>query len=294
MSSFILNTVTALGLAGLYFLLASGLSLIFGLMSVLNLAHGAFFAAGGYAAWFVMDSIEALSPGPRFALAVLAAAAVGAVAGALVELGLIRKLYGKHTEQILLTIGLGTAAVAMMGGWFTFDPRLLAQPAWFVETTEIMGANIPNNRLLILGVAIALFAGLMMFLTRTKHGLIIRAGVENPSMVRALGIDVARSFTLVFSIGGLLAGIGGALGAVYFNGISPSLGTAQLIFAFIVVVIGGLGSIPGTALASVLVALTQVYVNNYGATGMGSISVVILLAAVLLIRPQGLLGRVQP
>lgn len=294
MSSFILNTVTALGLAGLYFLLASGLSLIFGLMSVLNLAHGAFFAAGGYAAWFVMDSIEALSPGPRFALAVLAAAVVGAVAGALVELGLIRKLYGKHTEQILLTIGLGTAAVAMMGGWFTFDPRLLAQPAWFVETTEILGANIPNNRLLILGVAIALFAGLMVFLTRTKHGLIIRAGVENPSMVRALGIDVARSFTLVFSIGGLLAGIGGALGAVYFNGISPSLGTAQLIFAFIVVVIGGLGSIPGTALASVLVALTQVYVNNYGATGMGSISVVILLAAVLLIRPQGLLGRVQP
>jgi branched-chain amino acid transport system permease protein len=294
MSSFVLNTVTALGLAGLYFLLASGLSLIFGLMSVLNLAHGAFFAAGGYAAWFVMDSLEALSPGPRFVVAVLAAAAVGAVAGAIVELGLIRKLYGKHTEQILLTIGLGTAAVAMMGGWFSFDPRLLAQPAWFVDTTEILGANIPNNRLLILAVAIALFAGLMVFLNRTKHGLIIRAGVENPSMVRALGIDVARSFTLVFSIGGLLAGIGGALGAVYFNGISPSLGTAQLIFAFIVVVIGGLGSIPGTALASVLVALTQVFVNNYGATGMGSISVVVLLAAVLLVRPQGLLGRVQP
>lgn len=294
MSSFVLNAVSALGLAGLYFLLASGLSLIFGLMSVLNLAHGAFFAAGGYAAWFVMDSFEFLSPGLRFVVAVLAAAAVGALAGALVELGLIRKLYGKHTEQILLTIGLGTAAVAMMGGWFTFDPRLLAQPAWFLDTTEILGANIPNNRLLILGVAIVLFAGLMAFLNRTKHGLIIRAGVENPSMVRALGIDVARSFTLVFSIGGLLAGIGGALGAVYFNGISPSLGTAQLIFAFIVVVIGGLGSVPGTALASVLVALTQVFVNNYGATGMGSISVVVLLAAVLLVRPQGLLGRVQP
>lgn len=294
MSSFVLNTVTALGLAGLYFLLASGLSLIFGLMSVLNLAHGAFFAAGGYAAWFVMDSFEALSPGPRFVVAVLAAAAVGALAGAVVELGLIRKLYGKHTEQILLTIGLGTAAVAMMGGWFTFDPRLLVQPVWFVDTTQILGANIPNNRLLILAVAIVLFAGLMVFLNRTKHGLIIRAGVENPAMVRALGIDVARSFTLVFSIGGLLAGIGGALGAVYFNGISPSLGTAQLIFAFIVVVIGGLGSIPGTALASVLVALTQVFVNNYGATGMGSISVVVLLAAVLLVRPQGLLGRVQP
>jgi branched-chain amino acid transport system permease protein len=293
MSSFVLLTISALGLAGLYFLLASGLSLIFGLMSVLNLAHGAFFAAGGYAAWFVMDSLDALSPGPRFVVAVLASAAVGAVAGAVVELGLIRKLYGKHTEQILLTIGLGTAAVALMGGWFTFDPRLLAQPAWFGNTTAILGANVPNNRLLILGVAILLFAGLMVFLTRTKHGLIIRAGVENPAMVRALGIDVSRSFTLVFSIGGLLAGVGGALGAVFFNGINPGLGTAQLIFAFIVVVIGGLGSIPGTAVASVLVALTQVYVNNYGATGMGSISVVVLLAAILLIRPQGLLGKVQ-
>jgi len=293
MSSFVLLTISALGLAGLYFLLASGLSLIFGLMSVLNLAHGAFFAVGGYAAWFVMDSLDALSPGPRFVVAVLASAAVGAVAGAVVELGLIRKLYGKHTEQILLTIGLGTAAVALMGGWFTFDPRLLAQPAWFGNTTAILGANVPNNRLLILGVAILLFAGLMVFLTRTKHGLIIRAGVENPAMVRALGIDVSRSFTLVFSIGGLLAGVGGALGAVFFNGINPGLGTAQLIFAFIVVVIGGLGSIPGTAVASVLVALTQVYVNNYGATGMGSISVVVLLAAILLIRPQGLLGKVQ-
>ena len=294
MSSFVLFTISGLGLAGLYFLLASGLSLIFGLMSVLNLAHGAFFAAGGYAAWFVMDSFDSVSPGLRFLIAVIAAALVGAAAGAVVERGLIRKLYGRHTEQILLTIGLGTAAVALMGGWFTYDPRLLEQPRWFVDTTEIAGANIPNNRLLILAVAIVLFIALMTFLTRTKHGLIIRAGVENPLMVRALGIDVARSFTIVFALGGLLAGIGGALGAVFFNGISPALGTTQLIFAFIVVVIGGLGSIPGTALASVLVALTQVYVNNYGASGMGSISVVILLAAVLLIRPQGLLGRVQP
>jgi len=112
--------------------------------------------------------------------------------------------------------------------------------------------------------------------------------------VQALGIDVARSFTIVFALGGALAGVGGALGAVYFNGISPSLGTAQLIFAFIVVVIGGLGSVPGTALAAALVALTQVYVNNYVATGLGSISVVILLALVLLIRPQGLLGKAAP
>lgn len=294
MSSFVLYTVTGLGLGGLYFLLASGLSLIFGLMSVLNLAHGAFFAAGGYAAWWVMDTLTTVPPGPRFLLAVLGAAVVGTAAGAVVEMGLVRRLYGRHVEQILLTIGLGMAAVALMGGWFSYDPRLMTQPDWFVSTTRLAGANIPNNRLLILGVAVAMLAGLMLFLARTRHGLIIRAGVENPSMVRALGIDVSRSFTIVFALGGLMAGVGGALGAVYFNGINPGLGTTQLIFAFIVVVIGGLGSVPGTALAAVVVALTQVYVNNYLATGMGSISVVILLAVVLLVRPQGLLGRAQP
>ncbi|HLT96391.1 MAG TPA: branched-chain amino acid ABC transporter permease [Acidimicrobiia bacterium] len=294
MSSFVLYTITGLGLAGLYFLLASGLSLIFGLMSVLNLAHGAFFAAGGFAAWWVMDALTVLPPGLRFVVAVVLAGLVGMVAGALVERGLIRHLYGRHVEQILLTIGLGMAAVALMGGWFSYDPRLLSQPAWFTDTTVIAGANVPNSRLLILGVAAVLLVGLMLFLARTRHGLIIRAGVENPNMVRALGIDVDRSFTIVFALGGLLAGVGGALAGVYFNGISPNLGTTQLIFAFIVVVIGGLGSVPGTALAAVLVALTQVYVNNYLSTGVGSISVVGLLALVLLIRPQGLLGKAAP
>lgn len=294
MSSFILYTVTGLGLAGLYFLLASGLSLIFGLMSVLNLAHGAFFAAGGFAAWWVMDAFVVLPAGLRFIVAVIAAGLVGTVAGGLMERGLIRHLYGRHVEQILLTIGLGMAAVALMGAWFSYDPRLLTQPNWFLQTTRFAGANIPNNRLLILMVAAALLVGLMVFLNRTRHGLIIRAGVENSAMVQALGIDVSRSFTIVFALGGLLAGVGGALGAVYFNGISPSLGTTQLIFAFIVVVIGGLGSVPGTALAAVLVSLTQVYVNNYLTTGLGSISVVMLLALVLLVRPQGLLGKVAP
>lgn len=291
MSSFVLNTASGLGLAGLYFLLASGLSLIFGLMNVLNLAHGAFFAIGGYAGWVVMDSLDGVPLGLRFVIAVLVAGLSGAIVGVAVERGLIRKLYGLHVEQILLTIGLGTALVALLGGWFTYDPRLMEQPAWFGQTTSLLGANIPNNRLLVLAVAVVALVSLLSFLRRTRHGLIIRAGVENPGMVRALGVDVDRSFTIVFAIGGMLAGMGGSLATVYFNGISPSLGTTQLIFAFIVVVIGGLGSVPGTAVSAVLVALTQVYVNNYVGTGLGSISVVVLLAVVLLVRPQGLLGR---
>ncbi len=293
MSTFVLIAVTSLGLAGLYFLLAAGLSLIFGLMDVLNLAHGAFFGVGGYAGWYTMTELTVVeSLGLRFALAVVVAALVGTVVGAVVERLLIARNYGNHLSQILITIGLSFAMVSMLGGVFGFDQRPMPQPRWFTGTVELLGARIPNNRLLILAVAVLLLVGLLAFLRFTRHGLIIRAGVENRSMVEALGIDVGRSFTLVFAIGGLLAAVGGALGAVYFNGISPGLGTGQLIFGIIVVVIGGLGSIGGTAVAAVLVALTQQFVNYYVVIGLGDIAVVALLAVVLLVRPQGLLGKV--
>lgn len=293
MSTFVLIFVTSLGLAGLYFLLAAGLSLIFGLMDVLNLAHGAFFGIGGYAAWWTMENATFVGPLTlRFIVAVLAAAAVGIGVGAIVEKVLIARNYGNHLSQILITIGLSFVIVALLGGIFTYEPKYIVQPDWFVGTVDLFGAHIPNNRLLILGVAVVLFVGLMSFLRFTRHGLIIRAGVENRDMVSALGIDVGRSFTLVFAIGGLLAAVGGALGAVYFNGVTPALGTTQLIFGIIVVVIGGLGSIGGTAVAAVLVALAQQFVNYYVATGLGDIAVVALLAVVLLVRPQGLLGRV--
>ena len=293
MSTFVLIAVTALGLAGLYFLLAAGLSLIFGLMDVLNLAHGAFFGVGGYAGWFAMTRLTIVeSLGVRFALAVLVAALVGTLVGAVVERLLIARNYGNHLSQILITIGLSFAMVSLLGGIFSFDQRPMPQPRWFTGTVELLGARIPNNRLLILAVAVVLLVGLLAFLRYTRHGLIIRAGVENRDMVEALGIDVGRSFTLVFAIGGLLAAVGGALGAVYFNGISPGLGSGQLIFGIIVVVIGGLGSIGGTAVAAVLVALTQQFVNYYVIIGLGDIAVVALLAVVLLVRPQGLLGKV--
>lgn len=293
MSTVVLLVVTGLGLAGLYFLLAAGLSLIFGLMDVLNLAHGALFGLGGYAAWVVMDKGGAVSNlGLRFGLAVLGAAAVGLVTGGLVERLLVARSYGNHLGQVLLTIGLGFALVALLGGVFSYDPKPMPQPAWFGRTTALLGARIPNSRLLILAVAAVLLVALLLFLAKTRHGLVIRAGVENRQMVEALGIDVGRSFTLVFALGGLLAAVGGALGAVYFNGISPSLGTSQLIFAFIVVVIGGLGSVLGTAVAAVLVALVQQLVNFYVGSGIGDLAVVGLLALVLLTRPQGLLGAV--
>lgn len=290
---FVLLTVTGLGLAGVYFLIASGLSLIFGLMDVLNLAHGLFFTAGGYATWWIMTSFEVIGPLlPRFLVALLGAAVVGLGLGWAVERLFVRRFYGDHVTQILITLGLSLAGVALVGGWFSYDPRTFPLPDVFGEVVLIAGARIPVSRLIILGVSVALLLGLLVFLRRTRHGLVIRAGVENRSMVRAMGIDVARSFTLVFAVGGLLAAVGGALGAVFFAGVTPELGLNVLIFAFIVVVIGGLGSVEGTALAAAGVGLIQQYVNYFAGAGVGDLTVVVLLAATLLLRPQGLLGEV--
>ncbi len=288
----VLLGVTGLGLAGLYFLIASGLSLIFGLMDVLNLAHGVFFTVGGYAAWLVMTELEMVGPvGLRFAVAAVVAAGVGFGAGALIERGFIRRFYGDHVTQVLITAGISLAGVALIGGWFSYDPRTFPVPAIFDDVVVLAGARVPVSRLLTVAVSAVLLVGLLAFLKRTRHGLIIRAGVENRAMVSALGIDVQRSFTLVFAIGGLLAAIGGVLGAVFFAGVTPEAGLNTLIFAFIVVVIGGLGSVAGTALAAVVVGLTQQFVNFSAGAGVGDLTVVALLAVTLLARPQGLLGK---
>ncbi|HKH08035.1 MAG TPA: branched-chain amino acid ABC transporter permease, partial [Agromyces sp.] len=144
---------------------------------------------------------------------------------------------------------------------------------------------------LLIGAALIVLFGLLAFLKYTRIGLVIRAGVEDRAMVTALGIDVRRSFTIVFAIGGAAAGLGGVLASVYYGYVSAHLGSVLLIFAFIVTVIGGLGSLTGAAIASVLVAVLQQFANFYLA-GTGDFVVVIALAAVLLIRPRGLMGKV--
>jgi branched-chain amino acid transport system permease protein len=162
------------------------------------------------------------------------------------------------------------------------------------DTTEILGAPIPNDRFVEIAVAALVLVGLHAFLRYTRFGLIIRAGVENRAMVTALGVDVRRAFTLVFAIGGVLAALAGVLSGVYFGSIDPSRGTSLLIFAFIVVVIGGLGSIGGSAAAAVIVGLVQQYANFYASSGLGDLAVVLLLAITLLIRPGGLAGKWVP
>ena len=280
----------------MYFLVASGLSLIYGLMGVLNFAHGVFLTLGAYAAWEVAGRLPHSPAG--FPVTALVAALAGAAVAALTELLLIRPLYGRPLAQILITIGLDLALVGLLLGMFGSNSRAIAVPSWVSGVTAIGSVRIPDGDFVALGTGLAVLGVLSWFLRRTRYGIIIRAGAENRDMVRALGIDVGRAFTLVFTVGGAAAGLAGLLNSVVFSGslVDPGQGDQLLIFAFIVVVIGGLGSIAGSAAAAVLVGLVQVYVGFYAGSGaglaqLGNMSVVLLLAVVLLVRPRGLLGR---
>ena len=289
MDTLVLLLITGLGLGALYFLVASGLSLIYGLMGVLNFAHGAFLTIAAFLGW---EAGRRISDGTWTGLAIsaLVGILVGATVAVLTEVLVIRRLYERHIEQALVTVGISLAAVALFEGIWGTDPIYTDRPEWLTQTTEILGARIPNDRFLLIACAALELGGIVVFLRRTRYGLIIRAGVENRHMVTALGIDVRRSFTLVFAIGGAAAGLGGVLASVYYGYVSAHLGSVLLIFAFIVTVIGGLGSLTGAAIASVLVAVLQQFANFY-LGGTGDLVVVVLLAAVLLIRPRGLLGK---
>lgn len=291
MSDLLLLAVTGLGLGALYFLAASGLSLIYGLMGVLNFAHGAFMMAGSYAGWLTMTKLPGdVSVGLRLGVAVLVALLVGAVIGVIVEMVLIRPLYRHHIQQVLVTVGLSLAAVAAVQGIWGADARPIERPEWMRGTMVIAGARLPNDRFLFVVVAAAVFLGLLALLRFTRLGLIIRAGVENRTMVEALGINVHRTFTIVFAMGGAAAALAGILYSQYAGSVSPAQGGSLLIFAFIVVVIGGMGSLVGTAVAAMAVGLVQQLANYYAASGVGDLSVVMLLALVLLLRPASMKG----
>jgi branched-chain amino acid transport system permease protein len=289
MSTLILTLIIGLGLGALYFLVASGLSLIYGLMHVLNFAHGAFLTLSAFVGWAVAQAIGVTSWG-GFLLSILVGAVVGALFAAVTELLLIRPLYERHIEPVLVTVGLSFAAVALFEGIWGTDPITIAGPPWLSLTTSVLGASIPNKYWVLIIAAGLVLAGLVLFLKKTRYGMIIRAGVENRAMVTALGIDVRRSFTLVFAIGGAAAGIGGVLAMHALTYVSAHMGSTLLIFAFIVTVVGGLGSLTGAAIASVLVAVMQQVANTY-LGGTGDFIVVILLAVVLLVRPAGLMGK---
>ncbi|NEA49331.1 branched-chain amino acid ABC transporter permease [Streptomyces sp. SID10815] len=293
MSTVVLLTLTGLGLGALYFLVASGLSLIFGLMDVLNFAHGALMSIGAYGTWWAASGQlpGAGFGGAGFVLAVVFGTTVGTLAAILLELAVIRPLYTRPREQILATVGVGLAVPALLSAIWGADARPFPGPHALSGTFALLGAEVPLNRLVLIAAALVVLVALKLFLGRTRHGLVVRAGVEDRAMVTALGIDVRKAFTLVFAIGGAAAALGGAIGGLYFGSVDPEQGTSLLIFAFVVVVMGGMGSLTGAALASVAVGLVQQFANYYTSAGLGDLAVVVLLAALLLVRPRGLTGR---
>ncbi len=271
-----------LTLGMIWFLIASGLSLIFGLMDVLNFAHGAFYMLGAYVALTIYVHTGS------FIVAIIGGAVFGAVLGAVIEALAIRPLYGRPTFQILMTLGLilvfdeGVQAI-----WGPY-PLVFPMPAVLTGTLNLLDRPFPTYRVFIIVMGLLIWLALHLFLTRTRLGITVRAGVENREMVQALGVNIKLIFTLVFALGGLLAALGGAI-AGPFEGAHPLLAAENLLPAFIVVVVGGLGSFNGSAIAAILVGLCQSFVAYYE-PGLALAVNVGLMALVLMIKPEGLMG----
>jgi branched-chain amino acid transport system permease protein len=292
MSTFLLILITGVGLGALYFLVASGLSLIYGLMGVLNFAHGAFLTIGAFTGLWISTKVFPNPTTWTFVAAMIAGGIAAGLFALLMEQLVINRLYNRHIDQALVTVGVGLVVTALLAGWFGSDARLFPTPLWFMKAVTIGEAIIPIDRFVYIGVATILLIAMLSILRFTRIGLIIRAGVENRSMVSALGINVRLAFSTVFFIGGFAAGVGGVLISVFSYGVSPQMGGSWLIYGFIVVVVGGMGSITGSAIAAMLIGVTNQFANYY-LTGLGDFVVVIILAAVLLTKPSGLLGKVN-
>ena len=293
-STWLTLTIAGLAMGMMIFAMASGLTLVFGLMDVLNFGHGAFIAAGSYlalvglaplAAWTQADSL-ALNLLALLPAALFAALLSGAI-GAAFERVLVRPVYGRHLEQILITMGGLIVAEQML--YALFGPQLIPLPLPSALRGSIVfaGAAVEKYRLLAVCVGLAIFAGLQLVLTRTKIGLLIRAGVEKREMVEALGYRIRRLFVGVFMAGSALAGLGGMMWALYREQVHASVGGEMMVLVFIVIIIGGLGSVGGCFIGAILVALVANYAG-FLLPKLALISTIGLMVAVLAWRPRGL------
>ena len=279
-----LQLFTGLALGAVYVLLSIGLSLIFGMLTVVNFAHGAFYMLGAYA------GLYALSLGASFwAALVIVPLAVGLV-GLAVERVLIRPLYGRGIDYpLLLTFGLGYVMVELVRIAFGRTGYPFDTPELLQGAVDIWVGYFPLYRLFVIAVTVVVLAALWLFLERTSFGLIIRAGARDPQIVRILGVDVSRVWLIVFGIGTAIAAVAGLLAAP-LQGVTPEMGSTILAEAFVVTVVGGMGSLLGAVIAGMLVGVV-VSMTSLFAPEMAKLSIFALMAVVLLIRPQGLFGR---
>ncbi|KAB2912634.1 MAG: branched-chain amino acid ABC transporter permease [Hyphomicrobiaceae bacterium] len=263
---------------------ALGFTIIFGMLGVVNFAHGALFMVGAYAGVAV-----AMQTGSFWWALLVAPIAVGAI-GLLIERLLIRPLYSRPPDDpILLTFGLGYVLVEGVRIVFGNDGIPFSTPSALVGVVNLGIGYFPIYRLFVIGVVAFILLLLWLGLEKTRFGLIVRAGARDPQIMRVLGVDMRRLWFLVFGLGIGLTALGGVLAAPMRN-VSPEMGTIVLAEAFVVTVIGGLGSIAGAVVAGILVGLV-VSMTSLFAPEMATISMFALMALVLLIRPQGLFGR---
>ena len=283
------------------FLMAAGLTLVFGVMGLINLAHGSLYMIGAFAA-----AATAAATG-SFLLALMASLGAAAIAGVIVEMTVMRRLYDRdHLDQVLATFALILIFSEGTRWLFGSFPLYLDTPAWLSGSTTLpLGITYPKYRLAIILIGLVVALGLFAMIARTRIGIQIRAGENDREMVGALGVNISRLYTLVFALGAALAGFAGALiGAI--QSVQVGMGEPVLILAFVVIVIGGIGSIKGAFVGAILVGLTDtlgrsllplffgIFMDTSSATTIGSslasMSIYILMAGVLIFRPKGLFG----
>lgn len=293
-STWVTLTIAGLAMGLLIFIMASGLTLVFGLMDVMNFAHGLFIAIGAYVAASVMKVFASAVSSSSFLVnlgalipAVLAATIVAGVIGLIFERVIIKPVYGQHLKQILITTGGMIVAEQLIHVVWGPDLVPLPRPETLRGSFLFGDVAIEKFRLIAVVIGLVVFATMMLVLNRTKIGLLIRAGVENREMVEAMGYRIRRIFIGVFATGSALAGLGGALWGMYQETISVGIGAQMMVLIFIVIIIGGLGSVGGCFIGSLLVGLVANYVG-YLSPKIALGSNILLMMLVLFWRPQGL------
>lgn len=279
-----LQLVSGIGLGAIYALLAIGLSLIFGMLTVVNFAHGAFFMVGAFLGVY----FQALT-GSFVVSLVVTPLVVGAV-GLLSERFLVRPLYGRGIDYpLLLTFGLSYVMIEAMRVAFGIEGVPSSTPAALRGAVNLGFGHFPLYRLALIGATAVVVLALWLFIEKTRYGLIIRAGSRDPEIVRVLGIDVSRVWLMVFGIGTAIAGLSGVLAAPT-RAVNPEMGISVLAESFVVTVVGGMGSLPGAVVAGLLVGVVF-SMTSLLAPPLAELSIFVLMAIVLLVRPQGLFGK---
>ena len=282
-ANFVSQVFNGLALGALLALISSGLTIIYGTLGVLNLAHGAMFMLGGYAGYVAFTYTGS------FIVAVVAGSLFVMVVGILMERVIIRHFYSRPDEdQLLVTFGLGICFVEIVRFFFSSQSMLVPAPPLFSGITSLGFMFYPTYRIAVVGIVAVALGGLFLVLYRTRLGMIVRAGIEDSVMVDSLGINVYRVFMIVFGIGAMAAGFAGIVNAPVVS-LTPGIGDDILVETFVVVVIGGVGSFPGAILGG-LIAGEIISITSMFNPGYAYVMLFAAMALVLVVRPQGLLG----